>query len=138
MRIDKNQFIVTKSSPGEDVMYFTSKGFETYLDDKENPRLEKDGPTVYAKAIKDKKSKHFTKDQPIGYSYYIKTDPNKKIYDPTVLQTIEPKIKKSFLNKVCKSDLVFTPVTQSIFDQYVNFLRTGNRLSLNQAQREIL
>lgn len=138
MRIDRDQFVVNKSVAGEETLYFTSKGNEKFLDENSNPRLDKDGPTVYAKAIKDKKSRQITKDVPVGYSYYIKTEPNKKIFDPTVLHSVEPKVQKSFLNKTCKSELVFTEVTQSIFDQYVSFLRTGNSLWLNKAQREIM
>lgn len=139
MRINPNQFVVNKfaSNSNEEIIYFTNKGSESYLDDNENPRLDTDGPKVYAKAIKNKRSKHFSTEQPIGYSFYIKTDPNKKIYNPTVLQSIEPKIQKSFINKVCKNDLIFTEVTQSIFNQYINFLRTGNNMWLNRAQREI-
>jgi len=138
MKIDTNQFIVEKQVAGEETLYFTSRGNETFLDDMDNPRLEKDGPTVYAKAIKDKKSRQLTKDVPIGYSYFIKTEPNKKIYDPTVLHSVESKVQKSFINKTCKNELVFTEVTQSVFDQYVSFLRTGNSLWLNKAQRDLL
>lgn len=138
MKINRNQFVVDKPVAGEETLYFTSRGNETFLDDMDNPRLEKDGPTVFAKAIKDKKSRQLTKDAPIGFSYYIKTEPNKKIYDPTVLHSVESKVQKSFINKTCKSELVFTEVTQSVFDQYVSFLRTGNVLWLNKAQREIL
>jgi hypothetical protein len=138
MKIDRNQFVVNKTVAGEETLYFTSSGNETFLDENNNPRLEQDGPTVYAKAIKDKKSRQMNKDAPVGYSYFIKTEPNKKIYDPTVLHSVEPKVQKSFLNKTCKSTLVFTEVTQSIFNQYLSFLRTGNSLWLNQAQREIM
>lgn len=138
MKIDRNQFVVEKTVAGEETLYFTSSGNETFLDERNNPRLEKDGPTVYAKAIRNKKSRQLTKDAPIGYSYFIKTEPNKKIYDPTVLHSVESKVQKSFINKTCKNELVFTEVTQSVFDQYVNFLRTGNSLSLHKAQREIL
>lgn len=138
MRIDRNQFVVNQTVAGEETLYFTSSGNETFLDDKDNPRLEKDGPTVYAKAVRDKKSRQITKDAPIGYSYFIKTEPNKKIYDPTVLHSVESKIQKSFINKTCKNELVFTEVTKSVFDHYVNFLRTGNGACLNTAQREIL
>lgn len=137
MKVNQNEFFFKNNNSADSEMYFTNKGNETFVDDKDNPRVNEDGPLVYAKAIRNKKSKSFNNTE-LGYSYYIKTDPNKKIYDPTILQSVEPKIKKSFLNSTCKSDLVFTPVTQSIFNQYVNFLRTGNSLWLNQAQREIL
>lgn len=138
MKIDRNQFVINKTVAGEETLYFTNKGNENFLDENNNPRLDKDGPTVYAKAIKNKKSKQITKDIPIGYSYFIKTEPNKKIYDPTFLHSVEPKVKKSFLNKTCKNELIFTEVTKSVFDQYISFLRTGNTLWLNKAQREIV
>jgi hypothetical protein len=138
MRINKNQFVVEKNNTTEEVLYFTNKGNEVFLDNTNNPRLDKDGPLVYAKAIKDKKSRQLTKDSPIGYSYYIKTEPNKKIYDPTILHSVESKVQKSFINKTCKNELIFTEVTQSVFDQYISFLRTGNILWLNKAQRNLL
>lgn len=138
MRIDQNQFIVNQTVAGEETLYFTSIGNETFLDEDKNPRLEQDGPTVFAKAIKNKKSKQLSKDAPIDYSFFIKTEPNKKIFDPTVIHSVDSKVTKSFINKICKNDFVFTEVTRSTFNHYLNFLRSGNALSLHKAQREIL
>ena len=73
----------------------------------------------------------------VGYSYYIKSTPNKILFNPTDLHTIEPKLAKSFLNKTCKSELMFLEVSESIFNMYLNFLKTENSQWLVKAQREI-
>jgi len=117
--------------------YYTRIGDQDYLDDDGNPRVYVDNNLVYAKAVKDKRSKHFNGPENMAYSYYVKTDPNKNLYDPTNLHSIEPKIKKSFLNKVCKSELVFSQVSESVFNKYLNFLKTENSQWLTTAQREL-
>lgn len=121
-----------------EINLYTKIGYQDYLDDSGYPRLRVENHNVYAKSIKDKKSKHLKEIHNIDYSYYVLTDPNKNLYNPMDLLTIEPKIKKSFLNKVCKSELVFTQVPQTIFEKYLNFLKTENIKWLKEAQRELL
>lgn len=121
---------------GNDSRFYTLKGSETFLDDSGYPRTESETEVTYAKAVKDKLTKHFS-DTNLVYSFYIKTDPNKNIYNPVTRYSIEPKIKKNFVNQVCKSNLVFTPVSEAIFNSYINFLKTGNTQWITQAQREI-
>jgi len=124
------------NSSEEQEKYYTLKGQESFLDKDNYPRLDNCNDNVFAKAIKNKLSKNFNSDK-IYYSYYIKTDPNKNIYDPSILYTIEPKIKKSFVNSICKNTTVFTQVNEYIFIKYINFLKTHNKKLLLEAQREI-
>jgi hypothetical protein len=129
----QNFRVATHQSEGK---FYTLKGSEQFLDDSGFPRTENETDVTYAKAVKDKLTKHFG-DNNLLYSFYIKTDPNKNIYNPVTRYTIEPKIKNNFVNRVCKSDLVFTPVTEAIFNNYINFLKTGNEQWIVQAQRDI-
>lgn len=125
-----------QSSAKTDNKFYTFKGSEKFLDESGYPRTETETEETYAKAVKDKLTKHFG-DTNLVYSFYIKTDPNKNIYNPITRYSIEPKIKKNFVNSVCKSNLVFTQVSEAIFNSYINFLKTGNQQWIVQAQREI-
>ena len=120
-----------------EIRLYTKSGDQDFIDDNNNPRLNTENDKVYAKAIKDKQSKDLTNKAPMGFTYYVKADPNKNLYNPTELYSIQSKIPKSFLNKVCKSELMFIEVSESIFTQYLNFLKTSNQQWLIKAQREI-
>jgi hypothetical protein len=129
-----NNFTLDKKEDTE--KYYTIKGLESFVDEDNYPRLDKNSDNVFAKAVKNKLSKNFNSGI-VNYSYYIKTDPNKNIYDPRTSYSIEPKIKKSFINSICKNVLVFTEVSHSIFTKYINFLKTENKKLLQEIQREI-
>lgn len=135
MRVNSSDFIINHSL--SETKYYTKKGYENYLDDDGDPRLEKDCDKVYAKAVKDKPSKNFTDKNRVGYSYYIKSTPDKTLYNPTETYSIDPKIKKSFVNKICKNELQFLEVNESVFNMYLNFLKTENSQWLIKAQRTI-
>lgn len=135
MKINSSEFIIDHSS--SETKYYTKKGCENFSDDSGNPRLDKDCDKVYAKATKDKLSKNFTDKSRIGFSYYVKSTPEKVLYNPLETYSIDPKIKKSFVNKICKVELKFLEVSESVFNMYVNFLKTENTKWLTKAQREI-
>lgn len=118
--------------------YYTKIGFEDYLDDNGNPRLKVESNRVFAKSVKDKLSKNFTNSKS-GYSYYVKTDPNKNLFDPVERHSIDQNsnTSKSFINRICKSELKYTEVSESVFLKYLSFLKTENLQWLTQAQREI-
>lgn len=140
MKIDKDSFIVNhQSHKSSNSRFYTKIGLQDYVDESGYPRLnDENHEHVYAKCTKDKKSKHFIDSNTSNrYSYYIMTDPSKNIFNPIKLHTIEPNIKKSFINQVCKSNLRFTEVSEAIFNKYLNFLATENIQWLNHAQREI-
>jgi len=135
MKVNNSDFIVNHSS--EVIKYYTKKGYESFVDDDGDPRLDKDSEKVFAKVVKDKPSKNFADKKRVGFSYYIKSTPNKTLYNPTENYSIDPKVKKSFVNKVCKSELKFLEVSESVFNMYLNFLKTENSQWLVKAQREI-
>lgn len=139
MRVNVSEFSVQhNSSQGNgDPKFYTRKIDADYTDDNDYPRSSIDSDKVYAKAIKDKPSKNFTDKNRVGYSYYIKSAPNKILFNPLDLYTIEPKVAKSFLNKICKTELMFLEVSESVFNMYLNFLKTENTQWLTKAQREI-
>ena len=139
MKVDSSQFHIQHNAPqdGADYKLYTQKSESSFTDDSNYPRLSTDSDKVYAKAVRDKQSKNFTDKNRVGYSYYIKSTPNKILFNPTDLHTIEPKLAKSFLNKTCKSELMFLEVSESIFNMYLNFLKTENSQWLVKAQREI-
>ena len=135
MRVNSSDFIIDHSLA--ETKYYTNKGSESYLDEDGNSRLKIDNDKVYAKAVKNKPSKNFTDKTRVGYSYYVKTTPNKVLYNPMESYSIDPKIQKSFINKICKSELMFLEVSESIFNMYLNFLKTENTQWLTKAQRVI-
>lgn len=116
--------------------YYTIKEYQDFQDDDGYPRSNNENENTFAKAVRDRPSKHLNSTNNF-YSFYIKTDPNKKIFDPRRKYSIDPKIPKNFLNSVCKSNLLFTKVTPQIFNEYVNFLKTESNQWLVAAQRAI-
>lgn len=130
-----NEFIIKQEKPVEKL--YTKKGLESFIDEENYPRLTEFSDNVFAKAVQDKPPKSFVGKNTKHYSYYIKTDPNKKVYNPIERYTIEPKVSKSFINSTCKNPLVFTQVSLAIFTKYINFLKTENIKLLQEIQREI-
>jgi hypothetical protein len=133
MKIDLSEF--SQVDKQQATKFYTLIGKESYIDEDGFPRLETENSLVFAKAIKNKLSKKFNEDT--QYRFYIKTDPNKNIHNPIELYTTKDKNNRSFLNKICKTETTFTEVTQNIFNQYINFLKTRNTRWLDQAQREL-
>ncbi len=130
-----SEFITRTNEPEQ--KFYTKKGEESFVDEDKNFRSSTESPQVYAKAIRKRLSKNFAGNKNLAYAYYIKSDPSRNLFNPMDLYSIEPKVKKSFINKVCKTELVFTEVTESIFNKYLTFLRTENIKWLQDAQREI-
>lgn len=116
--------------------YYTLQGYQEFCDNDGYFRTNSEDDNTYAKAIKNRPSKHMTNSQNF-YSFYIRTDPNNNILNPTKKYSIEPVVKKNFINRVCKSDIRFTQVSPQIFDYYIKFLKTENLQWLNYAQRAI-
>ena len=91
---------------------------------------------VYAKAIQSGLGKDVTKRTPSYYKYYVRTYPNKKLYDPVPLYSVSDN-KNSFIDKVCKSENVYRETTESTFNKYLLYLKTESPQHYNQAQREL-
>jgi hypothetical protein len=132
MKLDVSEFKI-KSEHTETKLY-TLTGLESFVDDDGFPRLSIEDHKTFAKAIKNKLGKAFTSS--MQYRFYIKTDPSKKILDPIQRHSIKES-KGSFVNKICKSETVFSEVSEYIFNQYINFLKTKNPHWLQNAQREM-
>jgi len=112
--------------------YYTTNKYQSFIDENGYPRSDSETEFTYAKIVNNKKRKSL--DNNILYpSFYIRTDPNKNILNP-----FDPnKNNKSFINNVCKNTNNFSEVTESIFNKYINFLKTENPTWFHNAQREI-
>lgn len=135
MKPKSSDFFVQKTDV--DGKYYSQKGDADYIDEDNFPRLAVENSRVCAKAVKDRLGKNIGPNERVSYSYYIKTTPNRILYNPIERYTIEPNMKSNFIDKICKSELVFTVVSKSIFDKYLMFLQTENIKWLKEAQREI-
>jgi hypothetical protein len=86
--------------------------------------------------ITSDESKSFAKKVYNGqFSFYIKTGPNGRIYNP--IGMFSEGNHNKFLAKLGKPEWKYTKVNQKVFDMYLNFLRTKNVAWLNTAQREL-
>lgn len=133
MKIDTSEFITNNQEPS--TKFYTLLGLESFLDAEEFPRLDIDSDNVFAKAIQNKPGKQLNSRH--SYGYYIKTNPNKTIHNPIELYTLKEKDNMSFLNNVCKTETVFTEVSEQTFNKYINFLKTKNTRWLDAAQRDV-
>lgn len=123
-----NNFIFSSNKKNIDVptsQYYTLVGQEDYIDDENNPRIEKDNDNrILAKKTVQNKLK-----------YLIKLDNAGKFYNPlSPISSIKP-IK--ILQTISISDSRFKEVNQTVFNMYLNFLRSKNIAWINNAEREI-
>jgi len=109
-----------------------------FLDDQGDPRItEENDEKIMAKAIPNKPSKHMTNTK-MQYRFYIRTEQNNAIYNPVPIESlVKDKKPFQFINNVCKNNMTFKEVSQSVFDKYLTFLKTKNARWLNAAQREL-
>lgn len=139
MKIETDFTINTNISNNEENLFYSLIGEEDFLDETGSPRVKsEDSPSVMAKAVRTKLSKHMTGNTRLSLRYYIKTKPNDIIYNPIKLESkVEDKETFSFINSTCKTKTDFKEVTQSVFNKYITFLKTKNIRWLNAAQREL-
>lgn len=136
MKINQNDFII--SSTDYETEYYTLIGSEDRIDNNGYPKTDKDDKNTYAKKVKNKKPK-LVSDRNIAFRFYIKTDPNNNIVNPIVLFSDKNHNTRSNdrLNQTCKRLEQYKEVSESIFNHYLEFLRTKNLQWLNAAQREL-
>jgi hypothetical protein len=115
--------------------YYTTLQYQEYSDENENSLIKTESNKVFAKAIKSGLSRDINTRGPSRYKYYVRIFPNKKLYDPFPKYSYSTN-KDSFLDKVCKSETGYREVPFSVFDKYLNFLRTENSQWLTSAQKE--
>lgn len=124
MNID--QFHIKESNNAEkESKYYTIFGKHDYLDDDQNPRLDKESQQAFAKVIINNNKSRF----------FIKTGTYGKIYNPIGLYSENTHSK--FLNRAGKPAWNFKEVNSRVFGMYVSFLRTKNLAWLNNAEREM-
>lgn len=116
--------------------YYTISKNQDYVDDDGYPRSQTDNPKVFAKAVKDALSKNILQRSPSYFKYYVKIEPNRSLHDPFDGHSIKSS-GRSFVDKICKSENTFMEVNQSVFDKYINYLKTQNNKWLVDAGREI-
>lgn len=115
--------------------YYTLMDQQDFLDRDNNPCRNEQSDIVYAKAILNKKPKHIA-DNKVYYAYYVMLNPKNELYNPVQIHsTIKEKSK--FVDKVCKAEWFFKEVDKSVFDTYVDFLRTKNLRLLQKANRSL-
>jgi hypothetical protein len=128
----------TQSKNIQENQFYCLSGQEDYLDDNGFPRLNHDSEKVSAKVLFSKKTKHFEDSHKSYGRYYIKLDPNSRIFNPKkILSSIENKNSLSFINNICKNEWSFKEVTPQVFQKYITFLKTQNLSWLKDAQRDL-
>jgi hypothetical protein len=116
--------------------FYTTLQYQEFTDEDDNSRLPIENNKVFAKAIKSGFSRDINKSGPTHYKFYIRIFPNQKLYDPFPKYSVSDN-KNSFVDKVCRSETGYKEVPESIFNMYLNYLRTENSQWLYQAQREV-
>lgn len=116
--------------------FYTTLQYKEYIDNEDNCRLSTENSKVFAKAIKNGLSRDMTKGGGQYYKYYVKCSANKTLHDPFPKYSISDN-KHSFIDRICRSENVYKEVTFSVFEKYLNYLRTENSQWLKNAQNEI-
>jgi len=129
----------TKPLDNSNDKFYCLSGSEDYVDQDGYPRLyDENMDNAVAKVVFTKKPKHFDDSNKSYGRYYVKLDPNSKIFNPKkILSPVEEKNSLSFINLVCKTEWVFREVTPQIFQKYITFLKTKNLSWLKDAQRDL-
>jgi hypothetical protein len=116
--------------------FYTTLQYQEFVDDQENSMVKNEGAKVFAKSVKAGYSKDITNTNPKYNRYYVRIEANKKLYDPFPKYSVSDN-RASFIDKVCKSNNSYKEVTESVFNMYLNYLRTENVQWYNKAQREL-
>jgi len=137
MKVNTSEFSIKHHPIGtKQDSYYVLKGDHEFLDENDNPRSSK-LEEACAKLVFGKKSKHIT-DKKAYNSYYIKCNPNKEAYNPIKLHSaIQDKKTNAFIDNVCKSEWSFLEVDQSIFNKYLEFLKSHNIRILKDINRSL-
>jgi hypothetical protein len=136
MKVNIKDFDISHSNENSfSDKYYTLIDNHDFLDTDNNPCKSELSDQVYAKAILNKKTKHIS-DKKTYYSYYVIANPKNELYNPIKIHSTI-KNKSNFIDKVCKSEWSFKEVDKSIFDTYVDFLRTQNLRLLQKANRSL-
>ena len=113
-------------NPSSTEYYYCIFGEHDFIDDQNNPRMNKESPKTLAKYV----------DGEISTRYLIKVGTTGRIYNPMGMYSEGNESR--FLAKIGKNEWSFKSVNKDIFDKYVNFLRTKNIAWLNNAERDMI
>ena len=120
----------------EDSKFYTTLQYQEYADEEDNSRVKTENSNVFAKAIKNGLSRDMTKKGPQYYRYYIRCLPNKAIFDPFPKYSVSDN-RQSFIDRICRPETSYREVSPSIFEKYLNYLKTENSQWLKNAQKEL-
>jgi len=134
MKVEHQSFVVNSKLP--ETKYYTTLQYQEFVDEDECSRVSKDSDKVFAKSIPERLPKDNGSKIP-QTKYYVRGTNGKNLFDPFPKYSVSDN-KSSFVDKVCKGDQRFLEVTKSVFDKYINFLKTENRQYFNAAQKEIM
>lgn len=126
--IKDNSFIFSQDGLNKSIstnQYYTLVGQEDFIDDDNNPRIKNDSDDrVLAKKTVRTKLK-----------YSIKIDNAGKFYNPlSPISSVKP-IK--ILQTISIPNSRFKEVNKTVFNMYLNFLRSKNIAWINNAEREV-
>lgn len=138
MRVDISDFVVNNNKSLDDE-YYTLIGKENFLDNNGFPRTLENSSVIYAKAIKNKKTKNLQNNN-THYRYFVLADKNNILYNPIVLHSVDDQNHHTydFINGVCKNGLDFKEVSYDIFKNYLSFLKTSSKKFFTKAQRDMV
>lgn len=127
---------VSENSESSGSRFYTTLQYQEYVDSDDNSRLSVENNRSFAKAIKSGFSRDINRSGPSHYKFYIRVFPNQKLYDPFPKYSVSDN-KNSFVDKVCRSETAYKEVPESIFNMYLNYLKTENSQWYIKAQREV-
>lgn len=115
----------SKPVPKSPYFYYTTPDHVETTDDSGCALRNKWDEYVFArKGPEPKQMKDFLSTN-LVYSYYIRLDNNKKIFDPRTNYSLSEN-KPSFIEKVCKDQMKWIKVNESAFNAYLDFLKIGS------------
>ena len=127
-----HMFVVNENKRRNEMMsrpvtLYTILGDHEELDAEGFPVVSAETPNVLAKKIAG-----ITGSQP---KFYVKRGLNGELYNPMGMYSEGKNVK--FLSKIGRDEYVFKQVNQTVFNLYINFLKTKNEAWLKNAQREL-
>lgn len=120
----------------ENYKFYTTLQYQEFIDSDENYRTLTDNNKVFAKSIKSGLSRDVTLKGPQYYKYYIKCYANKLAFDPFPKYTMSDN-KNSFVDKICRPETLYREVSLSVFNNYLNFLKTENSQWYNRVLKDM-
>lgn len=114
--------------------YYTILGSHSCLDEDGFPRIDdSSSKLVYAKCVRNKMTKHIGSSH--QFRFYILLSPSNKPFNPLNKESISD--GRKFINKVCKDDYSFREVNQTVFQKYLEFLKSKNTRWITDIEREL-